>query len=451
METQRCIRIKICASPSTSREWHATTVWETDTFATLKDMIIKKFVLRHCLRDLSLRYASSYSDTINWKTLEKEEESRTLIEYSFNDDFIVTCAPSKYLGKECAGVPRDVQQLDCTTSQHNVYPLPGLQNLGNTCFMNSALQCLNHVESFFNYFRSTKIKTLLDSESIVKEKKSILTRLYTKLIESLCSPHDGAVIPAEFHREFGRSASRFFNYHQHDSLEFLNVLLDILHEDLMQILQENHTIVSKTFHGQIQTVVTCQTCKKNLPTEDSFSFLPLPIPEKDENIKSPRTRGYKLDQCFQTFFQEEHIGNHGQWYCEHCGKLTRAHKNLSLLELPPVLILQLKRFNYNLRSYTKIDTLIEYDLDNLDINEYVVESSRDTSIRYNLIAVSNHWGSLIGGHFVAYAKLPGTQDWYKYDDDRVGKMDKNIHENNYSAYILVYQQVQKDSFMGTAV
>ena len=94
---------------------------------------------------------------------------------------------------------------------------------------------------------------------------------------------------------------------------------------------------------------------------------------------------------------------------------------------------------------------IEYDLDNLDINEYVVESHRDTSIRYNLIAVSNHWGNLSGGHFVTYAKLPGTQDWYRYDDDRVGKMDKSIHVNNYSAYILVYQQAQRESVIGTAV
>ena len=286
METQRFIYIKICASPTTRHACKVSTVQDTDTFATLKDTIIKTFRLSHCVRDLFLWYASSYGDDIDWKTLEKQEESRTLIEYSFNDDFIVTCAPSKYLGKECAGVPRDVQQLDCTTSLHNVYPLPGLQNLGNTCFMNSALQCLNHVDSFFNYFRNTKIKTLLENKNIVKEKKSILTRLYSKLIESFCSPHDGAVIPREFQMGFGKLAPRFFNYHQHDSLEFLNILLDILHEDLLQILPEKHTIVSKTFHGQIRTVVTCQTCNQNLTTDDSFNFLPLPIPEEDKNATS---------------------------------------------------------------------------------------------------------------------------------------------------------------------
>ncbi|CAF2833116.1 unnamed protein product [Rotaria sp. Silwood2] len=146
------------------------------------------------------------------------------------------------------------------------------------------------------------------------------------------------------------------------------------------------------------------------------------------------------------------IGNHGQWYCQHCDKLRHAKKKIYLLELPPVLILQLKRFNNDLRSFSKIDTLIEYDLDDLDLNTYVVPSRQDKSIRYKLTAVSNHWGRFIdGGHFVTYAKLPTTQDWYKYNDDRVGKMDKSIHVNNYSAYTLVYQQEKKDLIIDTAV
>ncbi|CAF1365011.1 unnamed protein product [Rotaria sp. Silwood1] len=146
------------------------------------------------------------------------------------------------------------------------------------------------------------------------------------------------------------------------------------------------------------------------------------------------------------------IGNHGQWYCQHCDKLRHAKKKIYLLEVPSVLILQLKRFNNDLRSFSKIDTLIEYDLDDLDLNTYVVPSRQDKSIRYKLTAVSNHWGRFIdGGHFATYAKLPTTQDWYKYNDDRVGKMDKSIHVNNYSAYTLVYQQEKKDLIIDTAV
>jgi ubiquitin carboxyl-terminal hydrolase 8 len=431
MEVQKTIRIKICASHSTSDECKTINILDTDTLVMLKDKIIQTFKLDKCTSDCFLSYGKYNAKDICWKTLAIEKENQTLAEFMFSDDDVVTCVSKKPVRDVC--------------------PLSGLQNLGNTCFMNSALQCLNHIQPFFNYFRDAKIESSSNSKHNGKETTSTLTRLYSELIDSFCSPHDGTIVPVAFHKEFGQLSTRFLNYHQHDSLEFLNFLLEILHEDLMQISQEDQSIVSQLFHGKIQTVVTCRTCNTDLKTDESFNFLPLPIPNQYGNAKSSGTRGYKLDQCFQTFLQEEHIGNHGQWYCEYCDKLTDAKKKLYLLELPRVLIIQLKRFNYNLQSYAKINTLIEYDLDNLDINEHVVKSHRDMSIRYNLIAVSNHSGNLTSGHYVTYAKLPGTQDWYTYNDERVSKMDKKIHANNSSAYILVYQQEEKDSIIITSL
>ena len=440
METERSIGIKICASRSDWHQCQTIRVLDTDTLAFLKEKIIERFTLNHQPNDLTLFYASPHSNPIQWETFDQREESQRLNNYSFRDGYIYTCEPTTHPKQELPCAPGDKQQRNCITNQQNIHPLPGLQNFGNTCFMNSALQCLNHVPSFFNYFCHTRTKELLNNEAIAKDENSILTQLYGKLIESFCSSREGAVIPIEFYRQFGKLAPRFANCYQHDSLEFLSILLDILHEGLTNILREPQTIVSQTFHIQMQTVVTCEECNKDVTTEESFSFLPLPIPEEDQNSTSSHNRRYKLDECFRKFLQGEHIGNNGQWYCQYCDRLTNARKKLSLNRLPPVLILQLKRFNYDLQSHAKNNTLIEYDLDNLDINEYVVGSNRDTSIRYNLIAVSNHRGSLVGGHFVTYAKLPETEDWYKYNDDQVGQINKNIHKNNCSAYILVYQQ-----------
>lgn len=442
--TPQLIRIKLFENSTIVSEQHATSILATANFCAVKMEFIKIFELEHSPSDLSLFYAPSDSNPINWSIVSENEESQTLKDHSFNHDYVITCTPRKHQSGHSSYASCNLQQENSVPNWRKIYPVAGLQNLGNTCFMNSALQCVNHVKSFFDYFLSKEFQSVLDNETTTKENHLTLMRLYSQLIQSFCSSDDGPLIPIEFHKQLESLAPQFFNQYQHDSLEFLNILLDILHEHLMQILKTTETIVSQTFYGQMRTVVICKNCTREVQADESFSFLPLPIPADDRNAKSSQNRAYKLHRCFRTFLEEENIGNNGQWFCEHCNQLTHARKKLFLRRLPPVLILQLKRFNYDLQSYTKKHNLIEYDLDNLDINEYVVASDRDTSIRYSLIAVSNHWGSsLLSGHYVTYAKLPGCEDWYEYNDDRVNKIDKEKHNNNCNACILVYQQDKK--------
>ncbi|CAF1080900.1 unnamed protein product [Adineta ricciae] len=449
MEVQKYIQIEICADLSSYHQSEAITLSETDTFSTLKAKIIERFPHTATTNDVSLFYKADRSENSRWKKLKNEEENRLPSELSFNHDYIATCAaPDSLEIKSTAS--HNAQPSNCSAKNHALYPLPGLINFGNTCFMNSALQCLNHIKPFFDYFHSDVVKTLLYEIKNSEEAKWKLTQLYQELIDSFCSPLGGPVAPRELHFKFGQIAPHFYNYYQHDAIEFLNILLDTLHEGLMQITQKDDTIISELFHAQITTEITCRCCRKPANTDDSFSFLPLPVPEQHKDRTSQHTSEYKLDDCFRLFFQSENIGDHGKWYCEHCKELTDANKTLALKKLPPVLIIQFKRFNYNLRSHAKNNTLIAYDLDNFDVNEYVDSQYRNNRTRYNLIAVVNHQGNLLGGHFVTYAKLPRTSEWYEYNDDQVIKADKSIHENNSRAYILLYQQ-EENVDTGTAV
>ncbi|CAF2362664.1 unnamed protein product [Rotaria sp. Silwood2] len=147
------------------------------------------------------------------------------------------------------------------------------------------------------------------------------------------------------------------------------------------------------------------------------------------------------------FFREDYLD--GDYHCLKCSKSTIAqHKSYLCLPLPHVLIIQLKRFTYGINSNKKIDTFISFPLYELDLNEYTVNDNNNqlknnSSTKYDLIAVSNHTGSLLSGHYTTYAKNIKDESWYLFDDRYVTELDSDKDIVTKNAYILVY--VQKTS------
>ncbi|CAF4599757.1 unnamed protein product [Rotaria socialis] len=323
----------------------------------------------------------------------------------------------------------------------------GLRNIGNTCFMNSALQCLSSVPDLTEYILENGVTNILNTTNDLGTHGK-LALAYANLIQEMWSGKKTTVDASAVKQYVSKLSPRFAGYNQQDSHEFLNILLDALHEDLKQNLEDtdNETsLISKIFHGQMRSTVTC-TCGEPCITFYSISFLALPIPDLSlasshrAHSNQFRTQTVTLIDCFNEFLKGEKIGENGQWFCDKCNGLRDAEKRLDVWTLPKVLILQLKRFTNDLWNNVKIQTLVEFPVDSpLDLDRFIPVTNNQENALYNLVAVSSHSGNLTSGHYTTYAKNFLTKNWLHFNDEYVCKADEKVIQSS-DAYILVYRQ-----------
>lgn len=89
-------------------------------------------------------------------------------------------------------------------------------------------------------------------------------------------------------------------------------------------------------------------------------------------------------------------------YCPSCKKHCQASKKLDLWRLPEILVIHLKRFSYTRFMKNKLETYVDFPVDNLDLSAYISYKNGQLSHRYMLYAISNHYGSMGGGHYTAF-------------------------------------------------
>lgn len=157
--------------------------------------------------------------------------------------------------------------------------------------------------------------------------------------------------------------------------------------------------------------------------------------------------GIPLSECIKLYMQQEKLSKDDVWYCPQCKDHKEATKKFDLWSLPKVLIIHMKRFSYSRFWRDKIDTLIEFPIQDLDMSEYLLSansSKADTEptsgkFLYDLVGISNHYGGLGGGHYAAYCKNMNTTKWYHFDDSNVTPLlDANLVTK--AAYVLFYMR-----------
>uniref|UniRef100_A0A672HSW9 Ubiquitin carboxyl-terminal hydrolase n=1 Tax=Salarias fasciatus TaxID=181472 RepID=A0A672HSW9_SALFA len=167
--------------------------------------------------------------------------------------------------------------------------------------------------------------------------------------------------------------------------------------------------------------------------------------EKHESMLQPQKKKatVALRECIELFTTMETLGEHDPWYCPTCKKHQQATKKFDLWSLPRILVVHLKRFSYNRCWRDKLDTVVDFPIRDLNMSEFVCDPKADPYV-YDLIAVSNHYGGMGGGHYTAYGKNKVDGKWYYFDDSSVSSASEDQIVTK-AAYVLFYQRRDQES------
>lgn len=279
----------------------------------------------------------------------------------------------------------------------------GLNNLGNTCYMNASLQCLRCVLKLnMHIAKVTESGTFQTNNAIVDKYFSFVKKVWTT-DKPTVSPMD---------LKMTLNGTKFHGYAQHDAQEFTNYLLDTLHENLKR-KEDKKSIISDTFFGQYKSTVICALCNYESITYEDFMFLTLPV-----------TKDFR--DSLKQFIGAETLDSQNQYKCDKCHEKSLASKQMIIHKLSDVLIVHLKRFN----AFRKIDDYMEIPFEFCD----------DDENNYHLFGVVNHYGNFFGGHYTANIKLNNV--WYDMNDSSFRQINPDAVLTN-AAYILYYQRENK--------
>uniref|UniRef100_A0A672GIN6 Ubiquitin carboxyl-terminal hydrolase n=1 Tax=Salarias fasciatus TaxID=181472 RepID=A0A672GIN6_SALFA len=331
--------------------------------------------------------------------------------------------------------------------------LTGLRNLGNTCYMNSILQCLCNTPAMADYFNNNYYLEDINRYNILGHKGEVAEE-FGEIMKALWAGLYKCISPRDFKITIGKINEQFSGYDQQDSQELLLFLMDGLHEDLNKADNRkrykeeendhlddqtaadvawskhkllNESIIVALFQGQFKSTVQCLTCHRKSRTFETFMYLSLPLAS---------TSKCSLQDCLRLFSKEERLTDNNKVFCRHCKAHRDSTKKLEIWKVPPILLVHLKRFSYEGRWKQKLQTSVDFPLDSLDLAQYVIGPKQNLK-RYSLYGVSNHYGGLDGGHYTAYCKNALKQRWYKFDDHEVSDISTSSVKSS-AAYILFY-------------
>ncbi|KAK4806412.1 hypothetical protein QYF61_016262 [Mycteria americana] len=329
----------------------------------------------------------------------------------------------------------------------------GLYNLGNTCFLNSVLQCLTYTPPLANYLLSrehsqsceyfwehllvsqcygdfAKLRSLLPSlpPCSGRQQGFCMMCIMEAHVNKVLRASVRVIQPSAVITVLTRIGEHFRLGMQEDAHEFLRYTVDAMQRACLSgssdldISSQATTIVHQIFGGFLRSRVTCLSCKA---VSDSYeAFLDVPL-----HIKAASS----VTAALQDFVKPERLDGENCFKCSKCDKMVAASKRFTVHRAPKVLTVCLKRFE----DFTgrKISKLVEYP-EYLDLRPYMSQTAGEPLL-YTLYAVLVHsGGSCHAGHYFCYTKASNGL-WYEMNDASVdGRgIDTVLRQQ---AYLLFY-------------
>lgn len=293
-----------------------------------------------------------------------------------------------------------------------VNPYSGLYNQGATCYMNSILQVLFHIPSFRRIVFSMPTTGTEDYlTSIPLNLQSLFCNM--QFNKTACSTSD-------LTHSFGWKASDTSK--QQDVLEFERILIQNLESKLKNTQWAGH--LTSLFTGKQRTFIRCRNVSFSHLVDEEFDNLPLIV------------RGVKnLEESFRKELETQELTGDEQYNSGEFG-MQDAVMGTEFLSFPPVLMIQLRRFEHDWEKNRniKINDYFEYPKE-IDLTPYLSPHSEQLkrNNKYILFSVIVHSGSIASGHYYAYIRpsFPGGQ-WYKFDDSNVTEAtESDVFERNF--------------------
>ena len=315
----------------------------------------------------------------------------------------------------------------------------GLNNIGNNCYQNSVLQVLKNIPKFiYNFY-------LIDKNS-----DQFLLSL-KKLFLKICFSKEYSFNPDEFKSLLGKENKRFAGTNQYDSTIFYVSLLNIIQKKINPLktdskpalnmklyedknfeekfkfwkddyLSKNKSFIIDYFYIFYANEIECDSCDYKTHYFQCCNYLDFPIVSTNGNVSN-------LEECFSNYQKTQFIGE-----CSECNK-KKLYQHYILLELPPILIINLKRVGERKAYFNEIEIPYKLEMDKL------LKYKNNNSI-YELRGFIKHSGDENSGHNYAFCKNMFDDLWYEYNDSCCSPIKGKPNMNK--IFLLCYVKVGSD-------
>jgi ubiquitin C-terminal hydrolase len=369
----------------------------------------------------------------------------------------------------------------------------GLRNIGSTCYANTLIQCLSVCDSFmlFLFNQEENYKNRLNNNK-KNELDNIFLITELKMIYESLVLDGNSLIPRRFIKCLSNKFDYFNIFQQNDIHEMLLMIINKLNEEIKftetetkiifnkmllkhkkyildndknnsinddnnenkynQFKEENighwfnlhskeYSEIIECFYGHQISQIVCGNCDFIHHNHEYFNCLNLELPVQI-NVGERNSSNKDLYDCIKQYTSKIMLNNGDnneiEWKCDKCNCKKKSDKIIKFWNLPPVLIINLKRFVYDAKKDRLSKNDIKIDIPfNLNFKNYILQ--RNNNINYELKGIGLHYGNIRGGHYVSMIRKNNNNDneWLYIDDEIISETTKDkIPFQN--AYVLFY-------------